>query len=93
MKESTMKAFEAMRKEFGNKAFTIGKIFGISEQTFYRWYKEVGIEKVTVKSEWTLEEVVEELNACAGQDCYVCDWQFIIEDGKIYNTWEAFQFV
>ena len=59
----------------------------------YLLYPRTLTEGITSADGKTLEEVVEELNACAGQDCYGCDWQFIIEDGKIYNTWEAFQFV
>ena len=42
----------------------------------------------TIKTEYTLQEVLNMLNACAGDDCYNCSWHFIEENGKIYNVEE-----
>ena len=42
----------------------------------------------TVKTEYTLQEVLKMLNACAGDDCYNCEWHFVEEGGKIYDVEE-----
>lgn len=92
MKESTKKAFDNMRNQFGFMPFTIEEINGISESTFEKWYEEMGIKKVIIKREYTLEETIEFLNSCSGEDCYCGHWHFIVEDGKIYDTEDGYQF-
>ena len=42
----------------------------------------------TIKTEYTLQEVLNMLNACAGDDCYECEWHFIEENGRIYDVEE-----
>ena len=37
-------------------------------------------------TEYTLDEVLEKLNACAGEDCYYGSWDFRQIDGKIYDV-------
>lgn len=54
--------------------------------SFSTFRKYANLEKVTVKTEYTLEETLELLNNCAGNDCYDTNWNFITENGKIYNV-------
>ena len=58
----------------------------ISFDTFkkYALVKEA-VPKV-VKREASLEELVAMLNDCAGNDCYGCDWHYVVEDGKAYEV-------
>ncbi len=54
----------------------------ISFSTFKRYAKLV---KETIKTEYTLEEIVNLLNDCAGSDCYGADWDFKVIDNKVYE--------
>ena len=89
MKESTKKTFEDIARGYMNKgSFTmegwetiIRAEANIGYSTFRRYAK---LEKVITKIEYTLEEIVDQLNECAGADCYGCDWHYEIIDGKVY---------
>lgn len=94
MKETTKKAFEMMKEEFGNRLFFEDEIKMISVSTFHRYRKEMNIEKVIIEEEWSLEKVIELLNSCARSDCYEADWFFSLKDGKIVeSSKEAYRFL
>lgn len=93
MKNTTREAFKNMKNKFGHEPFSINEVFGISKDTFLKWYKEVGIKAVVIKTEWSLEKTIDFLNSCAGEDCYEGYWKFITEDGKIFEVEDKFQFV
>lgn len=62
----------------------IARANGITARTFMR---HVNVLRVTeeVATEYTLAQVLELLNSCAGDDCYGARWNFVERDGHIYN--------
>lgn len=75
-------------KEYSfSKLDKIAREHDLTGRTFIQ-YACKGYTK-TVKTEYTLQEVLDKLNACAGDDCYDCEWHFVQEDGKIYDVQEV----
>lgn len=62
----------------------IARANGITVRTFMRY---VNVMRLTeeVATEYTLAEVLNLLNSCAGDDCYGARWNFVERDGHIYN--------
>ena len=90
MSEKTAKVIEAMNAYKG-QAMTAeewAKLLNgrISFGTFRKYALAKETEIKTIKTEVALEYVVELLNSCAGTDCYDCDWQYVVENGKVYEV-------
>jgi len=48
--------------------------------------KYIEIQPVRERRYYTMREIVDELNDCAGQDCWSCNWHYEIdEQGHIYQ--------
>ena len=55
----------------------------ITWETMLRYVK---IEEVIKRTYYSVKEIVDMLNDCAGEDCYTCNWYYEIdEEGKIYS--------
>ena len=61
-----------------------------SQICFGTFLKYVKLEEVEHKEEKTLEEIVEKLNDCAGEDCYGASWEYRVIDGKPYEVWSSY---
>lgn len=53
----------------------------ITFETFRRYV----LTEVLEYEEVALENVVELLNDCAGEDCYDCNWHYVVRDGKVFK--------
>lgn len=94
MARATKEAFDSMREVFAGREFSINEVRGISHSTFFKYYKEVGIECIHREEvEWySLEEMVEFVNGLAGQDCYGASWNFSIRDGKVCEVTDIYSY-
>lgn len=59
----------------------------ISFSTFRKYVHFKVIERII---EHSIEEIVEQLNECAGEDCYYCSWHYEVVDGKIIERLEDY---
>lgn len=88
-KESTKIALEKLEKEYKGQRRKWEQwerlVNEKSEISFSTFRKYIKLEKVISKNEVSIEEIVELLNNCAGNDCYYCDWQYEVIDGKPYE--------
>lgn len=48
-------------------------------------FKKYVLTEVLEYEEVALEDVVELLNSCAGEDCYECNWNYVVRDGKVFK--------
>lgn len=46
---------------------------------------DVKVVKHVARTWYTLDEVVKMLNDCSGSDCYDCDWNLKVENGRAYE--------
>lgn len=86
MSEKTRKIFLDLKKEFGNSPFTYDDIAGISNRTFYKYRKEMGIvsEIKIIRSLCPLNFIVDILNDIE----YYSEsmGEYILENDKIYEV-------
>ena len=61
-----------------------------SEISWSTFKKYVKLEAIEHKEEKTLEEIVEILNSCAGEDCYGAKWEYRVIDNKPYEVWTSY---
>lgn len=87
MKLETKMALEKILNELGNKEFQKEDIKGISWQTFKKYVEIEYINKEKLV-EVSIEELVDLLNSCAGDDCWGCNWEYRVIDGKPFEMFE-----
>lgn len=90
MNKNTAQVIEAMNAYKGQsmtaKEWTDLLDNRLSFNTFRKYALAGETEVRTIKTEVSLENLVEMLNDCAGNDCYGCDWHYIVENGKAYEV-------
>ena len=52
----------------------------------FETFKKYALNEVVEYEEVTLDEVVRLLNECAGEDCYNCNWYYIVKDNKPFKV-------
>ena len=97
MKDSTRKALNDFAKAYKGYEMdwerweiTVRAEADISFSTFRKYAK---LEKITHKIECTLQDLVDRLNDCAGEDLYGTDWHYEVIDGRAYKIEEAYKWV
>lgn len=97
MMKKTAEAIEKAKRYFASKEFTEydweQADFGLNIATAIK-YDAVKVIYHEEREYYTLEQLVNELNACAHEDCYDVDWYFQIdENGRVYQleTWKTYQ--
>lgn len=86
MSEKTRKVFLDLKKEFGNSPFTYDDIVGISNKTFYKYRKEMGVA-LEVKMNYILcplELIIDILNDIEYYEESI--GEYIVKDNKIYEV-------
>lgn len=90
MKKETQQRFERLREFFGDRLFTEKELLNdvpaeayVSMSTL-RKYDLVECVKVETKQEYSLDELIAEINEMIGEDCYGGTGQFQREDNKIF---------
>lgn len=89
---NTIHAIEAMQVLFAHDSFTPAQWDAISAVRFAtaRKYADIVEVKEVERVFYSMAEIVEKLNACAGDDCYACDWHYQIDDqGRVYQDFES----
>lgn len=89
MSKNTAAAITTARAAFGTREFTAHEWDALRTGTRLDTvvYHE-GAERITrtTRRYYTVAELVEELNACAGDDCYSCDWHYEVDaDGRAFQ--------
>lgn len=91
MAKRTKEIIEGLREAYEGKTldkYDWNRVLG-NDLTFETFRKYV-LHKVVEEVEVPLEKIVELLNDCAGNDCYECEWEYIVKDGKVYEIVEKF---
>lgn len=88
MKESTRIAIEENISRIGKTEFKKEDIKGITFETFTKYVK-VKMVKHEFFEEVSVEDLVNLLNSCAGDDCYNCDWEYRVINGKPYEVFKS----
>lgn len=92
MREETKKALEILEKKYKGTARSwkvwecVVNLDEDSNITFGTFKRYVKLKKEVVKTEKTLEELVNLLNDSAGEDLYNCSWKFEVINGKAYEV-------
>ena len=87
----TINEINRMREILGSLSFSETEWNAISAVRFATARKYANIVRIVEVERvyYSLAEVVEKLNACAGDDCYACDWNYQIdEQGRVYQDFE-----
>ena len=87
----TINEINRMREILGSAPFSEAQWNAISAVRFATARKYANIVRVVEVERvyYTKEYIVEQLNECAGNDCYACDWHFQIDEfGRIYQEVE-----
>ncbi len=85
---SSIIAIEEMRSLFGNSEFSAAQWDAVAGLRFVSARRHVAFEVIehVERVYYSMAEIVEKLNACAGDDCYACDWHYQIdEQGRVYQ--------
>ncbi len=90
MKESTKMGLEKMAQRFKGMAKTSADWSSICRAnidfpSYSTFKKYIPLKKIVEKNPVSIEFIVEELNACAGDDCTECQWEYEVIDGKVYE--------
>ena len=91
MKDTTKKAIAENLERIGANEFQPKDIQGITFDTFRKYVK---VQKVVTETfeEVSIEDLVDLLNSCAGDDCYNCDWEYRVIDGKPYEVYKWYSY-
>lgn len=85
MMEETARKIEILREKVGDRHFTKRDCKGIvSPQTLKKYNLVETVEVETVREEYTLDELIDEINNMIGEDCYGMEGEFIHENNKIF---------
>ena len=87
-KERDFEQWEHLFDARGHNMF--GKTYPLSFSTFRKYAK---LEKVTTYNPVTVEELVNLLNECAGDDCYNGSWKYVVKDGKPYEVITGYKLI
>lgn len=85
---NTINAIEAMKVLFSGNSFTSAQWDAQANVRFAtaKKYADLVEIKEVRREYYSMAELVEKLNACAGDDCYACDWHYEIdEQGRAYQ--------
>ena len=80
---------------FGDREFTEEewKRTGLRLTLHTACYYEVEELKHTKRCYYTVQELVDELNSCAGDDCYACDWFYQVdEQGRAFRDFHTYTY-
>lgn len=85
MMEETARKIEILKEKVGDRHFTKADCKGIvSPQTLKKYNLIESVEVEVEREEYTLEELLNEINEMIGEDCYGMEGEFILENGKIF---------
>ena len=97
MNKNTAQVIEAMNAYKGQAMTEVEWVDLLNNRISFGTFKKYALTKEikVVKTEVSLENLVEMLNDCAGNDCYDCDWHYVVENGKAYevNTFTYYRMV
>ena len=88
MNKKTIEAIIKARKVFGNRHFTLADWDDSIDVRIETAIKHGAVKKLVLirKNYVTLQELVDLLNGCAGEDCYGTSWCYKIdENGNVYD--------
>lgn len=102
MSERTRENFAAMREDLGKEPFFEEQIRHYMSVSTFRRYKDLmGVRRVTIETQFTMEEILDALNESA-MDCtyrslpypvsYRDDDEFFMRDGQIWRRNMAYSF-
>ena len=96
MAKTTIMAIERAREIFGNREFNELEWqranLRLTLGTAIAHDQVIRIEH-THRDFYTVKELVEMLNSCAGDDCWGCDWHFEIdEQGRVFQDHQTVTF-
>lgn len=57
----------------------------LDEKITFETFRKYVLTEVLEYEEIALEDVVELLNSCVGADCYECNWNYVVRDGKVFK--------
>lgn len=90
MKKETQQRFENLKKLFGDRLFTEKELFNevpadsyVSMSTLRR-YDLVECVEVEIRKEYSVDDLIAEINEMIGEDCYCGTGQFQKEGDKIF---------
>lgn len=91
MREETAKKIEELRKKVGNRLFFTGDCAGIvSVSTLKRYNLIETVQEEVERREYSLDELIDEINEMIGEDCYDMEGSFINENGRIFYLRKAY---
>lgn len=91
MREETAKKIEELRAKVGNKLFFTEDCAGIVSVSTLKKYNLIEtVQEEVERREYSLDELIEEINGMIGEDCYGMEGSFINENGKIFYSRKAF---
>lgn len=85
---NTIRAIEAMQALFADYPFTPAQWDAKAAVRFATAKKYANLVEVKEvrRVYYSMADLVQELNECAGNDCYACDWHYEIdEQGRAYQ--------
>ena len=88
----TIHEINRMHEVLGSAPFSEAQWNAISAVRFAtaRKYADIVEVKEVERVFYSMAEIVAKLNACAGDDCYACDWHYQIDDqGRVYQDFES----
>ena len=87
MKEETARKIEILKEKVGNGFFLEKDCKGIVSISTLKKYNLIEtVEEEVERTEYSLDELIEEINGMIGDDCYAMTGSFINENGKIFYT-------
>lgn len=91
MKEETARKIEVLREKVGNGFFLEKDCEGIVSISTLKKYNliEIAVGEIE-RTEYSLDELIKEVNEMIDEDCYGMDGSFINENGKIFFSRKAY---
>lgn len=99
VKDTTMQAYRNYQCLLGDSLFTENE-FETAKAYLARQTRQtcalstllknnlVKTQTVLMREKYTIQEVLDKLNSCSGEDCYNGEWHFVQDpDGRIFNEW------
>lgn len=91
MSTTTRKYLDKAHEIFGDREFTEREwedaVPQLTLNTACRY--EVEVLHHTTRRYYTVQELVDELNSCAGEDLYDCDWHYEVdEQGRAFRDFD-----
>lgn len=90
MKKETQQRFERLREFFGDRLFTEKELLNdvpddayVSMSTLRR-YDLVECVEMEIRKEYSIDDLIAEINGMIGEDCYCGTGEFQREDDKIF---------